>query len=362
MNIPIMCRKRIIKDLTEISPSKSPLWSNGIYTYFDSSNIQTVYACLIGPEDTPYEDGFFGFRFKIPGEYPFISPKVEFLTTDGKVRFNPNLYACGKVCLSILGTWSGPPWTSVCTLSSVLLSLQSLLQPVPIQNEPGWEKIEAGNPKSESYNAAIEHEKFRIAIYEIVLNPSKFGMEAFSNLITQHFVRRFPHIKSRLNDLSSKYSNSENNLIKSHVYSMMTFHSSYDSITSKITKLYEKLIKNMNSKMLVINLSDVENIDYNEMCKIASVSDNMILDEDNEDEDQKSKMDEYQKSNIDVGSAIVPASKIKIKKVIPNVKASNFLEGYVMKYEDSYFISKRDSIGRARWKKTTQDVFNNSPS
>ena len=69
---------------------------------------------------------------------------------------------------------------------------------------------------------------------------------------------------------------------------MMTFHSSYDSITSKITKLYEKLIKNMNSKMLVINLSDVENIDYNEMCKIASVSDNMILDEDNEDEDQKS--------------------------------------------------------------------------
>jgi len=25
----------------------------------------------------------------------------------GSVRFNPNLYASGKVCLSILGTWSG---------------------------------------------------------------------------------------------------------------------------------------------------------------------------------------------------------------------------------------------------------------
>lgn len=23
------------------------------------------------------------------------------------MRFNPNLYNCGKVCLSLLGTWSG---------------------------------------------------------------------------------------------------------------------------------------------------------------------------------------------------------------------------------------------------------------
>lgn len=29
-------------------------------------------------------------------------------TGGGKVRFNPNLYNNGKVCLSLLGTWSGP--------------------------------------------------------------------------------------------------------------------------------------------------------------------------------------------------------------------------------------------------------------
>ena len=30
------------------------------------------------------------------------------MTTGGnKVRFNPNLYDSGKVCLSLLGTWSG---------------------------------------------------------------------------------------------------------------------------------------------------------------------------------------------------------------------------------------------------------------
>ncbi len=37
--------------------------------------------------------------------------QVQFLTTGGgTVRFNPNLYNCGKVCLSLLGTWSGPSW------------------------------------------------------------------------------------------------------------------------------------------------------------------------------------------------------------------------------------------------------------
>ena len=33
---------------------------------------------------------------------------VNFRTTgNGTVRFNPNLYHCGKVCLSLLGTWEG---------------------------------------------------------------------------------------------------------------------------------------------------------------------------------------------------------------------------------------------------------------
>ena len=38
-------------------------------------------------------------------------------TSGGQVRFNPNLYSTGKVCLSILGTWraehSGEQWSAV---------------------------------------------------------------------------------------------------------------------------------------------------------------------------------------------------------------------------------------------------------
>jgi hypothetical protein len=44
-------------------------------------------------------------------DYPQKPPKVQFLTTGGgTVRFNPNLYESGRVCLSLLGTWDGPSW------------------------------------------------------------------------------------------------------------------------------------------------------------------------------------------------------------------------------------------------------------
>ena len=53
--------------------------------------------------------------------------QVQFLTTGGgTVRFNPNLYHCGKVCLSLLGTWSGPSWQP---------GISTLLQVRPVT---GW--------------------------------------------------------------------------------------------------------------------------------------------------------------------------------------------------------------------------------
>jgi len=51
--------------------------------------------------------------------------------------FNPNLYAEGKVCLSLLGTWSGPGWEpGVSTLSQVLIAIQAqILVEQPYANE-----------------------------------------------------------------------------------------------------------------------------------------------------------------------------------------------------------------------------------
>ena len=38
------------------------------------------------------------------------------------------------------------------TLSSVLISIQSLMNDIPIHNEPGWDNIDINHIKSISYN------------------------------------------------------------------------------------------------------------------------------------------------------------------------------------------------------------------
>jgi len=69
------------------------------------NDVRTVRCLIIGPSDTPYEFGFFEFKAKIGPTYPVQPPSVKCLTTNsGRCRFNPNIYASGKVCLSILGT------------------------------------------------------------------------------------------------------------------------------------------------------------------------------------------------------------------------------------------------------------------
>lgn len=95
---------------------------------------------IIGPDDTPYQNGCFLFDILLGGSYNQSPPTVKSMTTKGnKYRLNPNLYAEGKVCLSLLGTWSGPGWVAgKSTLLQVLVSIQAMiLCEEPIANEPG---------------------------------------------------------------------------------------------------------------------------------------------------------------------------------------------------------------------------------
>jgi ubiquitin-protein ligase len=63
---------------------------------------------IAGPTETPYSNALFEFDCFMPLNYPHSPPLVHLRTTGGgRVRFNPNLYQCGKVCLSLLGTWPG---------------------------------------------------------------------------------------------------------------------------------------------------------------------------------------------------------------------------------------------------------------
>lgn len=98
----------------------------------DEDNVTKLRAIIIGPKNTPYEGGFFEFFIRCGPQYPITPPRVKFLTTNiDTIRFNPNLYANGKVCLSILGTWPGPSWTPALGLDTLLVSIQSILNDKP---------------------------------------------------------------------------------------------------------------------------------------------------------------------------------------------------------------------------------------
>ena len=132
--------KRIVKDIKEIKKEDEELKKNGIYYIHDENNLLKGYAMIIGPQKTPYMDGFYFFNFSFNEEYPFVPPTVSFKTYDGNTRFNPNLYINGKVCLSILNTWKGEQWSSCQNIKSILLYLVSILNENPLLNEPGIKK------------------------------------------------------------------------------------------------------------------------------------------------------------------------------------------------------------------------------
>ena len=117
----------------------------------NDADVRNVKALIVGPADTPYQFGFFEFAVKFPRDYPDKAPSVTATTTNGgRCRFNPNIYAQGKVCLSILGTWRGErgeQWSSAQGLESILISIQSLMSSNPYENEPGYENANTPEDK-----------------------------------------------------------------------------------------------------------------------------------------------------------------------------------------------------------------------
>ncbi|KAL1428491.1 hypothetical protein MTO96_002865 [Rhipicephalus appendiculatus] len=158
------CRLRAKRDIMDLLTDPPP----GVYVAPAEHNITVMDALVLGPDDTPYEGGFFHFLIQCPPDYPIKPPRVRLVNTGyGRVRFNPNLYECGKVCLSILGTWTGPAWSPAQCIASVLISIQSLLSENPYHNEPGFE-TERRPGESKRYNLIVQHETIRVAVCDAI--------------------------------------------------------------------------------------------------------------------------------------------------------------------------------------------------
>ncbi|CAG0913396.1 unnamed protein product [Notodromas monacha] len=102
--------KRLAQEMVSLSSALPLSYSSSVFVRTDSDRLDVMKVLITGPDDTPYANGIFEFDVFFPMDYPNSPMKVHLQTTGNHtVRFNPNLYNEGRVCLSVLNTWHGRP-------------------------------------------------------------------------------------------------------------------------------------------------------------------------------------------------------------------------------------------------------------
>ena len=181
--------QRLLKDVKQIL--MNPLTDQGIYYIHDDEDMLKGYAMVVGPSETPYYGGYYFFEIDYPVDYPNSPPKVKYCTNGENIRFNPNLYVCGKVCVSLLNTWRGDQWTSCQTISTILLTLCTLLCKNPLLNEPG---VSLNHRDMADYTEIIEYSNLKIAVCDILYRKEGVYLPFFENfyhLIKEHFLKNY---------------------------------------------------------------------------------------------------------------------------------------------------------------------------
>jgi ubiquitin-protein ligase len=235
-------QKRLVQEFSTLEQAITIKYDASVFVRVDNDNMSVIRTLMTGPKDTPYDSGCFIFDTYIIPEFPNTSPKVWYLNTGG-VRFNPNLYAEGKVCLSLLGTWQGDngaeSWNpKISTLFQVYMSIQSLiLVDHPYFNEPGYERdfgTPRGNALSKSYNYNIRYYTMCHAMRDLLQNPDSYPQ--FTDVIKKHFYYK----KERVLEICSKWTYEADLIVNDPSSGIYTKHN-YKSVLTEIEMLLNKL-------------------------------------------------------------------------------------------------------------------------
>lgn len=207
---------KIIQKQFEMIIKSVPISKDNIIFIRQDPDQMCVFKFMIIPnEDTPYKFGCFVFDVFLPSNYPNVCPQVNHSTSrKNNFRFNPNLYSCGKVCLSLLGTWGGhqsenwiPPNAdgTGSTLMQLILSIYSMIfTEDPWFNEPGREG-DIKNAKTNTHSINYNNEIKIGTIKHAILQQLKCPEEGFEDAIKEYYTMNKDRVYKYLLDTDKKY-------------------------------------------------------------------------------------------------------------------------------------------------------------
>lgn len=211
-----------------------------IYYFPVEDNIKTGYGLIIGPENTPYHNGFYIIKFDFPDSYPAEPPVCTYINF-GTIRQSPNFHNSGKVCLSRLNTWdsSNPNsgrWLGSMDIYSILKIIKlQVLTSTPIDNEPPYDRSSIHPYNSEMYDNVVTYENYRSNVISIYYRISDFvPTEISSNII--------PLMKSYIREHRNHYITILESLRRVHDGKYYVCNT-YDN--SSITCYYNKVIEDL---------------------------------------------------------------------------------------------------------------------
>ena len=138
-----MNTKRLQKELYQMK-NNAP---EGCYLISKNPSNLNKWTCAIkGPDDTPYENGYFQMEINFPPNYPFKPPRVAFITE----IFHPNV-SNEDICLDILAC----QWNPTFTVPKLLMALRSLLDEPNFDDPLYSEATELHNKSKEEFNKKV---------------------------------------------------------------------------------------------------------------------------------------------------------------------------------------------------------------
>ncbi|XP_023173922.1 (E3-independent) E2 ubiquitin-conjugating enzyme isoform X2 [Drosophila hydei] len=171
----------------------------GVVVRAYEDRMDLISVMMVGPQRTPYQNALFFFDFQMGCDYPKSPPTCHYISFCTE-RLNPNLYEEGKVCVSLLGTWSGRDtevWSPQSTMLQVLVSIQGLiLVDEPYYNEAGYEKqrgTQLGNENSRVYNEMAIIKIVHSTVKQLQNPPFIFRKE-----LIEHFKEFGTELHSRM--------------------------------------------------------------------------------------------------------------------------------------------------------------------